>query len=271
MAARRKKPAKQGASKSKAVARRGSSAIAKFDPSSAAHDLGGEVDRATTVIGADGNFISTKGAKFKIPGDDEQYTEIEGFIIDDVYVNMYYEGDYDPNEMRGAACYAIGRDPDALAPGDDVLSPVAEACRVCPNDVFGSAAKGNSKACKNTFRLLFVPAKGADNAFQGTEVFKLSVPAASMKAYRKYKRDLEMDGITKTWGVACEVSVHPSPNGGHELAFEPVGAVSGELANVLDEIAKKSAADLFAAPTLDRDEDKAKKKPAKRSARRRRT
>lgn len=265
MTARRKKPAKGAATK--AVAKRTSSVIAKFNPD--AHELGDHIEgRERTDLGADGNFISTKGGVFRVG--DETYSELRGFILDDMLVNAFYEGAFDPNEPRGATCYAIGRDLASLAPPRELKSAVSETCKTCPNDVFGSAGKG--KACKNTYRLLFVGDMDAEDGFKNPTVYTLSVPAASNKNYRQHQKALKRQGINQPWGVCTEISIHPGENGGHSLSFEPVGVVSGALARRLNEIGEQNEADLTQPPKLDENAGESRgKKPAKKGARKRRT
>jgi len=273
MAARRSTGAKTTKKRagSKAVAKRSKGGLLSIKD--AASELGGPVDRDQTDMGAEGNFISTKGGVFHVG--DESAEVIEGFVIDHVIVNLFYEGVYNAKDPQGATCYAISRELDSIAPPPNLPTRVRDACSVCPNDVFGSAVVGDGKACKNTYRLLFVPVHHAEDGFENPDVYVLSVPAASIKSYRKHHKGLERQGITKTWAISTEISISPGESGGHVLDFNAIGAVTGDKASRLDELARKSTADLFAAPKLV-DADAPKKggskprKPAAKGARKKR-
>lgn len=103
-----------------------------------------------------GNFISTDGGKFTF-----QNTSLpdpfQAVIVDYSFVNMLYEGTYDPDNVTAPACFAAGMVEADLKPSPNSPKPQAESCAECPHNKFGSADNGKGKACKNTRRLALLP------------------------------------------------------------------------------------------------------------------
>jgi hypothetical protein len=143
--------------------------------------LGGE---ALSPSDLDRVKVPTGGrVKWDVPtvdGDEETVATIEGVIIDDPQRRSYWATSFDEGN---------GSDPPDCASRDGKIGVPNEAsdtpgpggeCASCPLNEFGTAQKGEGKACQES-RLLFI--------LQPDSLIPivLKVPAASLANYRKYR------------------------------------------------------------------------------------
>ncbi len=116
------------------------------------------------------NKITTSGKLFTLPTGESHPGPLRAVILDFVWYLAHYADGWKPDDPGEADCWAIGRDtPESgyLAPHQDVRSPYAEHCAICPKNQWASG-NGNAKACKNGRRLVLVPPDGTDAAAPAT-------------------------------------------------------------------------------------------------------
>lgn len=136
------------------------------------------------VAPASGITIQVSQSKeFKLP-DGTKADELELVILDFVSSNVFYEGEYDKDNISPPACFAIGENPLALVPSDNSPLKQANECKGCPMNEFGSSGKG--KACKNTRVLAVMPAEANDE----TPIWLLKVSPTAIKAFDSYVRSV---------------------------------------------------------------------------------
>jgi len=169
-------------------------ALALYDERLAA--LAKSAKRAEARVGGSGSFISLKGGVMTYQGGTIPESRLLCVVLDAVLENQWYDGPFDPDNFAAPACYAFGRDPDAMTPRpEDVPAAVSPACAGCPKNEWGSADVGRGKACKEVRRLALIsegdldPKKGAGPA--DAEVAYMKVPVTSTKAWAGYVRSLE--------------------------------------------------------------------------------
>jgi hypothetical protein len=217
-------------------------------------------------------FLGTRGVTFR-NGETKLGPEIDGIILGTAVVNQYYEGDYDPDNAAGPVCYAIAdlegaADPqaviDSLAPPADLPTRVAESCRVCPMNAWGSG-KGRGKACKNGRRLTILGYSPTTD-LEKTAGARVNVPVMSVRKLADYAKRLAEIGRPLI-ATVTRFSLTPGDKGGFNMDFEPVGAVNDlRTLDVLEQRAKEGRESLLAPPST---EPSAPKKEAKGAAPRR--
>ena len=178
---------------SKAAAKKGGQAktgtsMARWDEKLAALAQQNAATAATT--GGGYKSISTKGGLFTVDGEaagEELDVVIVGFTLE----NAYYTADYDPDNPSSPVCFAFGDDAKTMAPiPEDVEELQNEKCRGCPQNEFGSAERGNGKACKNQAKLLVIDPDDLDD-LANAEPRTLKVAVTSVQNLSAYVKDLE--------------------------------------------------------------------------------
>ncbi len=146
-------------------------------------ELAGLRDR---VPAPSGNKISLKGKVFTLPDGSTNPGPMAAIILDWRILHEYYTGVYDANKPSSPACWALNAEVTGLTPSKRVESPKAPSCAECPMNVFGSAATGRGKACKNQRRLAIVPV----DATADTEPMILTVSPTGLKNFDNYVNGL---------------------------------------------------------------------------------
>jgi hypothetical protein len=218
------------AKKSGAIEKRGSAALANWDEelAKAAADVASKEQMPT------GSFVSLKSGVMSIGGSPIKDNKLEVVIIDHVYENTFYEGDFDPDNPQPPACYAFGRTEEELKPHEKSSGPVHDQCQGCDNNVFGSAEKGKGKACKNTRRLALISADGlSPDSIKDGQVVYLKLPVTSTKAWSMYVKSLAAVFKRPPYGVVTEISVLPDAKSQFKVVFNRVDNIPAQLAAAL--------------------------------------
>lgn len=156
-----------------------------FNLSAVDADLGGTIAEEMDGLGSvPFEIIKVPGGghiAFEVAGDDENnpdvVKELVGIIVHQHAVNAYWREDSpaDGDAQRNAPiCSSL----DGHT-GYDTWSGVNVECATCPNNKFGSAAKGKGKACKNMRRLYFLMEGRAMPVI-------IQIPPTSLKAFKDY-------------------------------------------------------------------------------------
>lgn len=125
----------------KAVAKKTSSALVTTDFSQEMEDLRARLTAPT------GNRIKMDNKTFKFPNGDVA-DSVDAVIVDFVYMNKYYEGAYDPNNIVPLNCFAMSPLPNSLEPSPNAPDIQSQTgCASCAQNQFGTNGKG--KACQN--------------------------------------------------------------------------------------------------------------------------
>jgi len=140
-----------------------------------------------------GYMISTKGKVFTLPNGSASDGPLICVVLDWVTANTYFEGIYNPKDVKPPACFAVAREPAKAVPSDGSPKKQHDRCvgdqdhKGCPKNEWGSDPQGGKgKACKNTRRLLVVP----HDADENTQPWVLSVSPTGLKHFDKYVNTL---------------------------------------------------------------------------------
>ena len=149
-----------------------------------------------------GYMISTKGKVFNLPNGSSSDGPLTCVVLDWVTANTYFEGIYNPKDIKPPVCFAIHAEPAKAAPSDKASKKQAKLCSECPKNEWGSDPQGGKgKACKNTRRLLIVPV----DATEKTPPWVISVSPTGLKHFDKYVNTLSDMG-THPIEVATDIS-----------------------------------------------------------------
>ena len=177
--------------------------------------------------------ISTRGGTMTVDGNPVPGNVLVGVIAGFTLCNKFYDADFDPDNPSSPVCYAYGQTKDEMGPHDEAETPQSERCAGCPKNEFGSADRGNGKACRNTYQLLVLPAGDYDykadrfeapagpEDLEGAELHALSVPPTSLKAFAGYVSQLA-GNLRPPWAVFTKIGVVPDPKVQQRLTFQLV-------------------------------------------------
>lgn len=196
---------------------------------------------------AGGTFFSLQGGQLSFGGQPIPENRMVAIVANHILENVYYEGDFDPNDPRPPTCYAFGRDEAEMQPHDEVYEAEldqAESCAVCDHNKWGSSDKGRGKACRNTRRLALLPAGSVNAAGQfapetNPEVLSrmslgiMKLPVTSVKGWATYVQQITNVMKRPVWAVYTKISIVPDRKTQFKVMFEPAGLVPNELLGVM--------------------------------------
>jgi hypothetical protein len=153
-----------------------------------------------------GFTISTKGKTFTLPDGTSDTGPMRAIILDWCSANTYFEGLYNPQDIKPPVCWALSRNVAELAPSAKAPKKQHATCKGCPLNEFGSDPQGGKgKACKNGRRVLIA----RPDADETTQPWIISVSPTGLKHYDKYINtlsDLEVHPIELISEISFEAS-----------------------------------------------------------------
>jgi hypothetical protein len=221
------------------MARKKTTAMAQWDRELA--ELANEAADQEAGTGG-GSFFSLRGGQLTFDGAPVPGNEMAVVVLDSVMENVYFEGDFDPDNPAGPKCYAYAREESALKPHEAVKSPQSEQCSDCPHNQWGTADRGRGKACKNRRRLGVlsggtitrgdVELEEDPDHFARAELGILPLPPTSLNSWGAYVKSL---AVTKRppLAVYTRVSVVADPKTQFKVQFELIQTVPNEIVAVL--------------------------------------
>jgi hypothetical protein len=143
---------------------------------------------------------------FQLPDGRTSPGPLSAVILDFITLNNWYEGIYNPQQRANPACFALGKDLDALKPSENSAKPQGADCASCPRNQWGTGQGGRGKACKNQRRLLLVPGDFTDKA----PAMTLYVSPSGLKQFDAYIRMIATDYQSRPIDVITEISFDPN-------------------------------------------------------------
>jgi hypothetical protein len=244
----------------KPTAAKGGTAVANYDEELAA--LAGQ-SSTLTDSGGGGRFFSTRAGVLQfddvaLPGN-QMCVIIGAWCLE----NVYYTEAFDADNRTPPTCFAFCKNPDEkdeMGPPDivdeeDVFERQSDTCKDCPQNEWGSAAKGRGKACGNRRRLACLPAgtyssQGRNGGYElslidDADHFRtcdeayLKVPVMSGKGFDAFVKDVAEQFRKPLFAVYARVYLTPDPKSQFKVNFELIEPVADELIPVLLERYRK--------------------------------
>lgn len=212
-------------------------AVAKTKPQGGAvatwkQKLAGYAKEAVAVAdeaGSGGQFISFRAGQITYNQQPCAGNKLDVIVVEHLLENAYYGSDYDPDNPTPPICFAFGRETGEMAPHEKSAEPQAEACKKCQYNEFGSADKGNGKACKNIMRLSLLPAKPLTaEALQKSECAYAKLPVTSVKGFAAYVKRLATTHDLPPFAFVTQLGTVPDPKSQFKVTFEDVALIEDE-------------------------------------------
>ena len=155
--------------------------------------------------------------------------QMDCIIVSSMAENVFYSGDYDPDNITPPDCFALGEPGSGMAPHEDVPVPVNDHCAACENFKFGSASRGKGKACKEKRRLAIIPYSEKAEDLATGDMAMMTIPVMSVKNWSTYVNTISAKHHRPSWGMATRVKVVPDPKSQFRVTFADVKPLSDEL------------------------------------------
>lgn len=200
-----------------------------------------------------GQFFSLSQGQLKWNDSPLPGNQMGVIILDAMHENVFYEGAYDANQIKGPTCFAYGRAENGITKSRDIelnMQPHAsvfeagqeqsEYCHSCPQNEFGSADIGKGKACKNQRRLAVIPAgefqkDGSFELFDDEKHYLtagigyLKLPVMSVKEFSVFVQQISASLKRPPFGVVTRVYLTPDPKSQFKVKFEALEKVPDNL------------------------------------------
>jgi hypothetical protein len=167
-------------------------------------------------------FLSTTGGILTYRGDPVAGNKLECVIIAAPIERLYYASRYDPTKIVPPDCFSIDSSAIGMKPNSASPAPQHATCEGCPKNEWGSSPTGGKgKACRETRRLLVIPADALTSAdkIKGAEVAALRPPVTSLKNYATYVQTIAATLRRPPLAVVTEISVLPDAKTQFKVAF----------------------------------------------------
>lgn len=187
-----------------------------------------------------GQFFGTRGGQLTLNGAPILNNEMCVIVVDWLFAKTFYEDDYDPDNLATPVCYAFGRAPtvssfnvgqtEMIAHDKSTAVQCDKGCGSCEWNEFGSADRGQGKACKDAFRLAVIAAGTPDRSgewnipdevefFEAQKLHFLNVPPTSIKGWKAYVD--QVDGVFNRppFGVFTQIKLVPDPKNQFTVQF----------------------------------------------------
>lgn len=173
-------------------------------------------------------FLSTRGGTLTYRGDTITGNKLPCVILAAPVERLYYDSRYDPTKIVGPKCFAIAAVSNGMGPGAAVEAPEHSTCEGCPKNEWGSATNGGKgKACRETRRLLLIPADSitTPDSVASAEIAALRPPVTSLKNYANYVQTIAATLKRPPLAVITEIAVVPDPKTQFKVVFNMLKAI----------------------------------------------
>lgn len=166
-----------------------------------AQQVASDIERLGSVGGKDSIRI-TQDKKFELP-DGTTLDSLEVAVVDFVYRNEYYLGNFNRKAIQPPACFAISAVAADLTASDNSPMKQSDAgCAVCQQNQFGSSPSGDGKACKNTVYLAVLPL----DATPDTPIWVIKTSPTAVKHFNGYVSKVARQANVPVTAVATKLS-----------------------------------------------------------------
>ena len=189
--------------------------------------------------------ISLKAGVMSYEGSPVPGNNMDVIIVCGAQRNVFYAGQYDPNNIVNPNCFALGDGdepmmahenvPDENVPTDSDKTKREDprACVGCAMNEWGSDLRGGrGKACKETRRVIVLPTDVLEQedpveAILKSEMAIVDLPVTSVKNYSNLVNSVASTLGLPVWAVVTNVLVSPHPKKQFEVTFTPLRVAGG--------------------------------------------
>lgn len=177
---------------------------------------------ATAAEVVSGSFISSRGGIIQYQGKPVAGNKLDVIILDAVNENALYADDYDPDNPASPVCFSFSRGNEEQVPHEASTNKQHDTCKGCPQNEFGSAARGKGKACKNIRRLAMISASPLTaEAVQTSEIAFMKLPVTSVGNWGTYVNTLATVHKRPPFAMVTTISAQPDPKTQYKVTFAP--------------------------------------------------
>lgn len=212
------------------------------------------------VASGTGGSLSCKGGVFAI-GKEQLGTRLVAVVLDNVWLNTYFDTKWEDGKPTSPRCYAYGRQQSDMVPHESMRNHMEYfypqtldratgqigACSTCKWNEYGTGNTGRGKACQNREKLVVIPAgrfvqKGysydlelerSTKWFQEQPSVNFSLPVTSVAGWRKYVQSVAATTGRPPFAVITVMECAPHPKWQTEVKFTMVEAIPQELEEVI--------------------------------------
>ena len=164
--------------------------------------------------------------------------KVEAIIVAATYRNAFYADRFDANNIKNPNCFALSDTDKDMVPHMNVIEPEADNCHDCPKAEWGSDPNGGrGKACKQTRRLVLIPANALDEGpekLKTAELAIMDIPVTSVRNYSQFVNTLSASAGVPVWAAVCQISVVPDIKTQFKVLFQAMRIVpSTELLDAI--------------------------------------
>jgi hypothetical protein len=186
------------------------------------------------------SYISLRSGVLSYQGQPVPNNKLSVVILDSAFEHTFYEGKYDPNNVRSPVCFAIQQsdNPMEMVPHELSAKKQADKCGDCPNLEWGSDPNGGrGKACQERRRLIMIPASSADKAENvlAAEVAIMKLPVTSVKVWGNYVNTVASLNRRPPFALVTEIGTIPDAKSQFKLTFKALSALSDDVLSAIME------------------------------------
>lgn len=126
-----------------------------------------------------GSYIGFKNAQLKVDGIAIPANQLDVRVLAALSERAWYSKDFDADVVQVPDCYAL----DSDAPHDQAANPQASSCAECPHNKWGSAPRGKGKACRESARVIVIP---ANVPLASAQMYTAKLPVTSLSTVTSF-------------------------------------------------------------------------------------
>jgi hypothetical protein len=188
--------------------------------------------KASQVEKPTGSTIGVRAGVLSYNGTAVQNNKLDVIVVASTHANLFYEGEFDPNNLANPVCWAYSDDGENMVPSAASTKRQADSCAECPQNKWGSDPKPGSKgkACKNVRALGLIHASTKAEDIPTAEIAVLKLPVMSVKNWQNYVQKCTALHNRPPLGVLTQIGTVPDQKSQFRITFQDLGLV--ELANI---------------------------------------
>ena len=177
--------------------------------------------------------LSTASGILRYGGDAVPGNSMDVIILYASYRNVWYAGAYQRDNIKNPDCFSLSETDEGMVPDPVVTNPPNATCNGCPknqwkSDVRADGTVGKGKACKESRRMVMMPAaaalEGGEKGIQTAELAILDLPVTSAKNYGAFVNAVAATAGVPPYACVANVKVQPSKNQ-FEVVITPLQVV----------------------------------------------